>query len=530
MPSENYETLLAKYNRLISRFRDLEAQMDEKEKNWAKIQKQMNVHEQLARELCETILAKEIKSAEFFGKEYSWGKVPLDDLLRDSKAAYSRQNASRTELLKGMQTKVATLEQNYQNLLLQYEHLSQTRTTQPTYIQQPDPNTGEIADEPVQPTQPVQPAQPAQPPVEKMQQEAPTTPIIATTPAQTSTPVIPEGASYDVQKAAKNGAIQVEILEDDADVSDVDLRLQGEAVEAGVRIEVGKKSPKIHPSTKTKKQMEHVKESTKTQMGTYIVNEEEVLKTMTDRKWYVLQAIGETGEYDFEKIAAKATELNPDKKKPSGTMIRNDLFQLITNGIIEKEPAPLPFASTYAVYNISSIGSALYTKKYGKAPAESKIVQIIKDHDNLEHGLGIIGLAEILRKSNQFSKVTTERKELTFKLSSGDTYIPDVMAVAQKYTAYFEYELGNHTPSHFRIKLNKMAIKTKFLNIICNSQSSCETINKLVLDWIESRGGPGFLPRGVVRVTTITKLKNAENGYANPDIWTYSYNLGESKK
>ena len=123
MASENYDTLLAKYNRLVSRFRDLEAQSEEKEANWAKIQRQTKVREQLARELCEVILAKEIKSSEFFGKEYSWGKLPLEDLLRSSKEAYAKQNAARTELLKGMQEKVNGLEQNYQNLLLQYEHL-----------------------------------------------------------------------------------------------------------------------------------------------------------------------------------------------------------------------------------------------------------------------------------------------------------------------------------------------------------------------------------------------------------------------
>lgn len=529
MASDNYETLLAKYNRLLARFHDLEVQGNEKEKNWDAVQKQTKIREQLARDLCETILAKELSSAEFLGKEYSFGKIPLEDLLRNSKTAYSRQNAARTELLKQMQEKVESLEQNYANLLLQYQHAVQTKSQQSSTGYVSDPATGEIIEAPNVPEQapaatplPTQITQPSvqmtQPPVQPAQQSA------------ANATLIPEGASYDIQKAARSGDIQVVVLEDEMDVTDTDLRLQGEAVEAGVRIETGKKSPKIHPSSKTKRQMEHVKEVTQAQMGTYIVNEEELLKGMTDRKWFVLQAIGDTGEYDFEKIAATAIELNPGKKKPSGTMIRNDLFQLITNGIIEKEPAPLPFASTYAVYNISSIGSALYTKKFGKPPVESKIAQIIKDHDNLEHGLGIMGLAEILRKTGQFSKVVTERKDLTFKLPSGDIYIPDVMAVAQKYTAYFEYELGNHTPSHFRIKLNKMAIKTKFLNIICNSQSSCETVNKLVLDWIESRGGPGFLPRGVVRITTITKLKNAENGYTNPDIWTYSYNLGETKK
>ena len=47
------------YNRLLAQYKDMEKQMELKETEWAKIQKRYSVAEELARELCEIILAKD---------------------------------------------------------------------------------------------------------------------------------------------------------------------------------------------------------------------------------------------------------------------------------------------------------------------------------------------------------------------------------------------------------------------------------------------------------------------------------------
>lgn len=508
-----YNTLLAQYNRLVARFRDLSQQCEERQEKWHELEKGYRTNESVARELCELILAKNPEEM-VLGKEYSWSKLPFMELVRRSKIAFEKYNDERTELLQRIQAQSEerriTIESLQTQLAQKMQHdkdmakLRAEANGEELESASVDENTGEIS-EPA-------PA-PAQQPVEDS--PAPEAPI----PEQTLKRV-----SYKTQQAARKGEIDVCILEEDEDITRVDIEQQAAAARMSQAISVEKQGYKIAQSEKKRKVMKEVKRQEEQRLVQVDAND--VVRRMNDRQWYILEVIGTTGMCEGTEIMEYAREHFPEgsDKLPESAIKYAMKTMTDTGCLIADMSVNHPLKSRFAVYSLSDIGKRIYTDHFGKEPVLSERDRLIAQHDNLEHGIGIKYLKSILEKSGKYDLVSMDRKENTMVLDDNAKYIPDIKVTGKTargnhpFVAYFEYERGTHSQSDFNVKLNRMAKVTRVLNIVCPNALTVEDLIKKTQKWVELRGGREKLSNLSVRITTLTRL-NGQTDVNNDENW-----------
>ena len=496
--SISHETLTAMYNRLVAAHKSLQEQIKEKESCWAAQERQYIHTISAARTLCEMIVAK-VPNSDFLGKSFSWSSLSADDLITRAKKTFVEYNAERTDEIRRLEELIRTLQSSNENLQTQLEYALNST---------PHPKENKSLPNEIS---------------EKVRDEQMATPGIVEQPK-----TLPDRTSKDIRDAMKKGTVDVHMIEEDADVSPMDELQQSEMAEMGAMLQIDAGRPPIQTSKKSKNTKDAAIIATVN--NSVMTDVSKIEESITDRRWEIIKAIGDTGLYFskdiFETVLKKSQDEVP---KSESTKISVDLHNLNMCGVIKKEAIQNPIVPKMSVYYLTSIGAILYERHYGKKPSESQLKQIANDHDNLEHGLGILTLAELFEKSPIFTHISTDRKQNSITLRTGDVFVPDIVAKTARYTAYFEYERGTHNTTNIRIKLNKMAIATNFLNIITPDIKACEILHKKVLSWIESRGGLGFLPKHTVRITPVNKIKNVikNGGDINAaDTWTYSYDLG----
>jgi len=260
----------------------------------------------------------------------------------------------------------------------------------------------------------------------------------------------------------------------------------------------------------------------------------DIRERMNERKWLVLEVIGSTGYYERSQLKTAFIDLYK-KRSDSDRKITDGGFSYELKNLVDLGALVLdtniqhPLKSNFGVYSLSEIGKRLYEQQFGKKPVASERDALIAQHDNLEHGLGIKTLKEIMEATGSFSSVTMDRQTNTIRIDDTSTYIPDIIArdKAKGFTMYLEYERDTHNQSNFNIKLNKMAKVTKYLNIVAPNIGTAEGLIAKVDKWIELRGGHKTL-RGIrVRITTLKRLEGAAS--INDDrSWYAVYHLNES--
>lgn len=500
MGDDSYNILLSKYNRLIARFRDLEKQMEEKEAVWKEMEQNFRINESLARELCELVLAKEPREM-VLGSEYSWGKLDLRTLLQKSKVVFASYNDSRTQLLKTIQETAEERRLQIESLKLQISSSMQELRSAP-----PLP-TAKSEPEPQPESSP--------PPVVKKE-----------VPAETMRRV-----NYNMQQAAKEGALEIQLIEEDGDVSLSDIAQQQGMAKLGEVISLERSGIKISPSARKQRAVEQER---KRVVEAMMVDVGDIRERMNERKWLVLEVIGSTGYYERSQLKTAFIDLykkrNDSDRKITDGGFSYELKNLVDLGVLILDTnIQHPLKSNFGVYSLSEIGKRLYEQQFGKKPVASERDTLIAQHDNLEHGLGIKTLKEIMEATGSFSSVTMDRQTNTIHIDDSTTYIPDIIArdKAKGFTMYLEYERDTHNQSNFNIKLNKMAKVTKYLNIVAPNLGTAEGLIAKVDKWIELRGGHKGL-RGIrVRITTLKRLEGAAS--INDDrSWYAVYNLNES--
>lgn len=493
--SMSYDTLSAMYNRLVAAHRSLQEQIKEKEDCWAAQERQYIRTITAARALCELIVVKDTANNEFLGKSFSWSSLSADDLIARAKKTFIEYNAEQTKCINKMKEIMMAQTATIENLETQLQYNDSESEGQSVSHENREMKPKPIGQ------------------------------VSATKNESGQTPL--NKADKAVRDAVNSGKADIEVIEEDFDGSELDDAQQFAMATAGETIAIDNGKPPIKLSQRSKQNKESV---SKKMAGDILVNVEKIEESMTDRRWDVIKCIGDTGEYLPKEIYFYL--YNTDYTEAQGsskTNFKNDLHSLVMINAIKKESAINPFNPKLEVYRLTSTGAVLYERKFGKKPADSQLKQIVKDHDNLEHGIGIILLADLMRQSPMFTEVVTDRGKNTIVLKGGDTFIPDIVAKTTRYTTYFEYERGTHNQTNMSVKLNRMALATNYLNIVTPDTKSCDEVNKKVLKWIESRGGLGFLPKHTVRVTTAKRIQTvikANGDIGKPDVWAYSYYLG----
>ena len=490
----SYETLQSMYYRLSASHKRLEQESCEKEAKWKESEKAYRHTITKARELCEMIVAK-VQNNEFLGKSFSWSSMNADDLIAEAKKIFAAYNAERTNELKVMQAKIKELTSANENLQTQVEFYMNNL------------NSGE-----------------AVPPVQFNQTPAPTEESKAVANA------LPDRTKGSVREAAKNGTAEIVYMEEDSDVSELDMMQQADMVELGEQLQIDSSRPPIELTAKTKKNQKRASEAAKTS-NIAMIDIEKLKEGLTDRRWAIIKAIGTTGHctpkdiyYDIYK------EDYGEASAAQASKFKIDVHNLYLANIVLQEQIANPLNPRMCIYSLSATGTILYKQKYNTDPVENVRAAIIRDHDNLNHGFGVLTLAEVIASASEIVSVSSDRKANTIKLHTGDTYIPDIVAKTNRYTAYFEYERGTHNQTNMQIKLNRMALVTSYINIVVPETGACKEVNKKVEKWIQARGGPGCLPKHTVRITTLKKMRDAIKAGASinsEDIWVFSYDLGK---
>lgn len=514
-----HNTLLNQYNRLVARFRELAKQSEERQEKWRQLEKDYKTNEALSRELCELILAKDPNEM-VLGREYSWGKLPFRELIQRTKISFEKYNEERTKLLQDIQavseerrSTIESLETQLSQIMHREKNLDDT--TNPLKNESYDNESGEIYELP---------------------KEQSTSHI--------TEPHVPEQTlkrvPYNTQQAAKNGAIDVVILEEDSDISTQDIAQQEEMARISTAISIEQTGYRISPAEQKRKAAEQARQMQERNM---LIDANQTKDRLNPRCWFVIKIIGETGLCEGSAIIEYANkhwneyfEQDDQNNKYSDSAVKGALKKLTDTGcVIIDTDVKHPLKPRFAVYYLSDIGERFFKEKFEKDPVLSERNILIAQHDNLEHAFGIKSLKEILERSGKYDKVSMDRKNNTIILDGSVKFIPDIKAtgIASKskrpFAAYFEYERGTHSQTDFNIKLTRMSKVTRFINIVCGNTITVEKLVNETKKWIESRGGHTHLSNIRVRITTLTRL-NGQSDIDSDDSWQAIFNLRHSSE
>lgn len=267
-------------------------------------------------------------------------------------------------------------------------------------------------------------------------------------------------------------------------------------------------------------------------------------KSLPEKQMLLIEILGSTGKYEQAEIyqsfneACVALDLT-DKMLTDGHCLYH-MNKLIQAGFVNQEKVAHPLKSQYAVYSLTGKGREIYYQAFGHQPVEPLFWKIIREHDNLEHGLGVITLCDFLRQSSEYYWVSCDRNETTLTLLSGETYIPDVVAKShapnrsEPHIAFFEYERNTHTQENFEKKMERslQALRAeknsvKCVYIVANNRENALGLSRKVDTWVAKRGQMALMSVKV-RITTLVCIREAvqkKNPISSSENWIVSYDF-----
>lgn len=469
------------HNRLVAKYNDLQKQVAEKEQVWREQEHRYKNTDAKVRKLCVMILSKERKS-DFFGQSFSWDSRSTDDLIGLAIESYETYNSSRTDLMRSIQAVAEQRRIAYDNLRTQFEMMKNSAAW------------------------------------EAKGQEQETDVSSAVEVAEEQKKDIPKSVDYKAQMAAQQGNITIGITEDDDDVSLEDVVQISEMATKAAAIALEEQQLKITPSEKKKRAAMKVAAA---ERNTLLLDKNAIMKNLSERCLSMIRAIGDTG---VSELGSLRTVLEEQEKTPySSSMVYFDYLKLVNNQLVIDQEVLLPLKGKNKLFWLSGIGNVIYKDITGKEPVEAQCIRVRKDHDNLEHGYGVLILKEVLEGKGIYKRVLCDRSDVETVLSSGEKYIPDIIAEG-KFRSFFEYELNTHNTENFEKKLNKMACVTKFLNIVVGNVQQEKGVCRKVESWIASKSCDESMAAYRVRVSTISALKDSENIFSDSG-WSHVYSL-----
>lgn len=470
MADAQYKTLLSKYNVLLARCRDLEEQNGVNTRHWKAEEERFKKVEDLARKLCEMILAKD-HTEMVLGENRSWYSTPVDELLLRAMKSYKTYNQETTRILNAIQDEAEKRRSKIEGLEDQ--------------IQQYLAGNGFVA--------PIGKVDPA---------------------AGTEDDFAPE-----VAVPAHSGKIELIIEESGDNSEEEDVKAISELIEINEQTKLTTNAVPLSDAADKVRKREQQRESA---MMAHIIDLADFEKRFNDVMWEVLTVIGSEGVAKYPEIERKVMEANSSVVK---TKLRSATMELYRMKVLDQESLNLPLTPRVLVYKLSDIGIRLYRKRTGKMPVESEMDRVRKEHDNLEHGYGIMDLERVLSDSGRYREVRIFNRDRALNISGNRKYIPDVIALPVKgnFTEYIEYERGFHTQPDFNAKCNKMCKVTRFVNFVApNKTVLTKKLRPQVEAWIRERGIES-IKNIRVRLTTPTELRVADPS----DAWLIVYDLSK---
>ena len=471
MADTQYKTLLSKYNVAVARCRDLEEQNSVNMRHWKAEEERFKKVEDLARKLCEMILAKD-HTEMVLGENRSWYSTPIDELILRAQKSYKSYNQETTRILNAIQDEAERRRSKIEGLEDQIQqYLAGSGFVAPIGKMEPDPEPGdELAPE--------------------------------------------------IRPAANPGKIEL-IIEEAGDGSDdeEDVRAISELIEISEQTKLSTNAVPVSDAVQKVRTMERERESA---MMAHMIDLAELEKRFNDLMWTVLSVIGGVGVAKYPEIERKTAEADKSAVK---TKIRTATQELFKMKVLDQQSLNLPLTPRVLVYKLTDVGIRLYRKRFDKMPVESEVDRVRREHDNLEHGYGIMDLEKVLTESGRYREVHIFNRDRAINVSGNRKYIPDVIALPVKgnFTEYIEYERGFHTQPDFNAKCNKMCKVTRFVNIVAQNRTVLlKKIRPQVETWIKERGIES-MKNIRIRLTTPTELRTADPA----DAWLIVYDLSK---
>lgn len=486
----DYASLSYKHNRLLSAYNALKQEHNDGEKTWKKIEKKYKDEIDAMRRFLERILAKspaEISASH--GKEYSWSSLPTMELLAKAIAAYDLHNKTRTDLMRSIQAIAEERSQIIEDLTTQYEALK-------TELDVGSPERRNVK------------------------------PVSQETMAR---------MNYNLQKSVEDGNTKVELVEEDSDVSAEDVLQYAEMRKAKMLLEAKEQGIHVSPSRIVEQKIQkEVEKAT----GSILLSVDEIRKQMDDGCWALLTLIGSYGIDNIQDVITKAKEME-DKGEQIGfgsktydpsfkeSTLRNGIKSLVRLQLLSEVKITLPLGNKN-LYRLTDKGIIFYKEGSGGiSPTQSQYDWVVANHDNPEHGYGILALAKILEDSGLYESVSTDRKENQIKQQE-NSYIPDIVAKRKEKSRrgsdvynYFEYERNTHHTNDFLVKLNKMALVTRTMYIITPNAEAVKGIKAKVDKWIASRPSASKVMNHTVYISTFRTFMSGGADVNNEKAWTY---------
>lgn len=471
MADTQYKTLLSKYNVAVARCRDLEEQNSVNMRHWKSEEERFKKVEDLARKLCEMILAKD-HTEMVLGENRSWYSTPVDELLLRAMKSYKTYNQETTRILNAIQDEAEKRRSKIEGLEDQ--------------IQQYLAGNGFIA------------------PIGQSRQDD-------------EDELVPA-----VKPGVQAGKIEL-IIEEDSDGSDEeDVKAISELIEISEQTKLTTNAVPVNDAVEKVRARERERDNA---MMAHMIDLSELEKRFNDTMWAILYLLGSEGIAKYPEFEKKIITDTPGIGK---TKIRSATQELYKMKVIDQTSLNLPLTPRVLVYKLTDIGVRLYRKRFEKPPVESEIDRVRREHDNLEHGYGIMDLERVLLECGRYREVHIFNRNRAVSVSGNKQYVPDVIALPNKgnFTEYIEYERGFHTQPDFNAKCNKMCKVTRFVNFVApNKTVLMKKLRPQVESWIQERGIESI--RNIrVRLTTPNELRGS-----NPeDAWLIVYDLSKGSE
>lgn len=468
MPKTTYDILLQKYNTLIAKAKDLQEQVKDKTNQLAERESQHNVTVDLMRELCEMILPND-RSEMKLGVDYSWSSIEINELIRKTKAVYTAYTKDTKEKL--------------QKLLDTNEERGQLIESLEDQLEFARRNNVEIDREEL---------------AQKVEKQKELDSLKTT---------LDKGTVF---KNTDHQQLMINTDESDAiEGAEMDAYEAAIAMDADMQsqyFQVNESSPKIKEDNARKEKKKKVKEKISSSFYADVSKYEEDLD---DIHWNIINAIGKKGLSRFQQIEQEV--LNDDSVKAH--QVRIHIKNLQSSKIVEAENVPTPWGRQY-VYWLSELGERIFKRKHNEEPVTAEANIVRAEHDNCEHGYGIVMTAEMLRKDGFFKEVKEYNRKNPIEITKGSSYVPDIICERKNGgNMYIEYECANHTQADFDAKCNKMSKVTGVLNFMTPNKKTEEAICTQVSKWIQNKGAKN-MGHITIRVTT---AKFAEGVDLNKD-------------
>lgn len=437
-----YRELSNKYQLAVAQIRELTDQMAAKGKMWQEYEAKCEIVDKHSRKLCEKILAKD-RSEMVLGDAKTWYQYTTDELIQKAMDSFDKYVLERTKLMNDIMTVAEERGRALESLTEQIETMMQSGNVSAPHS------------------------------AEEMLQQAEKT---------ASEKSALDKVSNKTREAAAAGRIDV-VIEEEEDLTNAEIEEYQRLADTAEQIKLTASSVKQVPSN-TK--LAAKKKAEENAAMAHVVDIKDHIAKCNDSDWALIEVIGKKGLSRYQDIER---ELMLDSEMLKSA-IRSASTKLTSMGAVQKETFTLPVSSKSTFYQLSVIGKRMFKYHFNEEPCLSEIERVVKEHDNAEHGYGIMEACQVLEESGLYDEVSCYNRDKAIEVEvEGQKlkYIPDIICQAHKgYKMYIEYERGTHHQVDFNMKLNKMCKVTRFLYIIAPNVKTLKVLKEKVDIWIRS--------------------------------------------